>query len=359
MPLSLEISDNPACLGHHFIVGLSGSSLTDADRKVLTTLRPMGVLLRAPNFRQGVEYSLWLKSLKQMLGEAQALTERDKFIISIDHEGGRIHRVPAPLTQFPDALTHARKAAEVARAMAIELASIGINLSLAPVADIHSNPSNPVIGKRAFGTTPEEVIQAVVPYVQSLMANGIMPCAKHFPGHGDTSQDSHLELPRLNLSLKELEERELKPFQALINADVPMILTAHIKFLKIDRRNPATLSKKILTDTLRDKMGFKGVILSDDLDMQAIADNYSTDDIAKRAIPAGLDMFLFNHHPERGIKLAQSIVRGLREKQIREKMVQASFERIRHFVDSLLPMNAIRLLDAKVFAAHARLAGSL
>ncbi|MBN8548361.1 MAG: glycoside hydrolase family 3 protein [Deltaproteobacteria bacterium] len=358
MPLSLQLTDDPSCLGHHFIVGLSGFSLSDEDRELLSGLRPMGVLLRAPNFRQGVEYSIWLSSLKAMLAEAQSLTGRDKLIVSIDHEGGRIYRVPAPLTHFPDAFTHAKKAAAVAEAMAVELASIGVNLSLAPVADIHSNPTNPVIGKRAFGTTPEEVIQAVVPYAQALLKNKVIPCAKHFPGHGDTSQDSHLELPRVKLTLPELEKRELKPFQALIDSGIPMILTAHIKFLEIDKRNPATLSKKILGEILREKMGFSGVILSDDLDMQAIADNYSEDDIAKRAIPAGLDMFLFNHKPQRGIKLAEAILRGLRTKKIKETMLESSFNRIKHLVDTLLPMHSARILDSKVLAQHARLADS-
>lgn len=359
MPLAFDLSSEPACLGHHFIIGPSGAVLSNADREILTTLRPMGILLQGRNFRQGLEYSAWLQSLKQLIEETKALTEREKIIVCIDHEGGRVHRTPAPITHFPFAQQHASRAAAVAKAMATELSSIGVNLSLAPVADIHSNPANPVIGQRAYGTTPESVSKAVVPYMQALMANGIMACAKHFPGHGDTSQDSHLELPRVNLSMGELEVRELKPFQALIDAGIPMILTAHIKFLKIDRRNPATLSKKFIAETLREKMGFQGVIASDDLDMQAIADNYSSDDIAKRIVPAGADMFLFNHHPERGIKLAQSILKGLREKRIREKMLRASFERIKHFVDDLLPTNPVRLLDAKIFAEHAKLAQSL
>lgn len=358
MALKLELSDRPSCLGHRFIIGLSGPTLGEEDKEVLETLRPMGVLLRAPNFRENVEYSLWLSSLEQMLREAQAITEREKFIITIDHEGGRIHRTPAPLTHFPSAMEYARKAREVATAMATELSSIGINLSLSPVADIHSNPQNPVIGKRAAGTTADEVIAAVVPFFEGLMQHGVLACAKHFPGHGDTSQDSHLELPRLRLGLPELRERELRPFEALAKAGVPMILTAHVKFLQLDRRNPATLSKKILKDVLRTLLGFRGVVLSDDLDMQAIADNYSEEDIAERAVNAGLDMFLFNHKPKRGILMAEAILKGLRSGNIREKMVETSFERIRFLVDEQLQMHKPRLLDAGVFKSHAKLAAS-
>jgi beta-N-acetylhexosaminidase len=359
MALKYELSDSPACLGHHFIVGLSGPVLADKDREILKNLRPMGVLLRAPNFRENVEYSLWLSSFKSLISEAQELSGREKFIVSIDHEGGKVHRAPAPITHFPDALFYSKKARETAKAMAIELASMGVNLSLAPVADIHSNPSNPIIGNRAFGKTPDEVIAGVIPFARELMANGVLACAKHFPGHGDTEQDSHLELPRLRLARAELEGRELKPFKALVDAGIPIILTAHIKFLNVDRRNPATLSKKILVEILRHGMNFQGVILSDDLDMQAIADNYSEQEIAERAVPATLDMFLFNHHPERGIKLAMAILKALREKKIREKMLEASFERIRHLIDDLLPCNKQRLLDASIFKEHAKLATSL
>lgn len=358
MSLKLEITDSPACLGHSFIVGLSGPELSDPDRVLLETLRPLGVLLRAPNFRDGVEYSLWLLSLKDMLREAQQIIGRDKLLVTIDHEGGRVHRAPAPLTHFPYAMQYAARAAEVAQAMAVELASIGINLSLAPVADIHSNPQNPVIGKRSFGTTPEAVIATAVPFMETLQRYGVLACAKHFPGHGDTSQDSHLELPRLRLQLEQLRERELLPFRALIAAGVPMILTAHVKFLDIDKRNPATLSKKVLQGILRDELSFTGVILSDDLDMQAIADNYSEADIAVRGVTAGLDMFLFNHEPRRGIELAKAILQALRQKKVREHLIEETFERVQRLYEALA-MHTPKLLDTKVFAAHAALRAAL
>lgn len=119
MPLAFNLSDDPSCIGHHFIVGLSGPALNDADRKVLKKLRPMGVLLRAPNFRQGVEYSSWLNTLKKLFAEVQDLIGREKFIATIDHEGGRVHRTPAPLTHFPFAENQAKKSAQVAKAMAL------------------------------------------------------------------------------------------------------------------------------------------------------------------------------------------------------------------------------------------------
>lgn len=358
MELQFHISDRPDCLGHHFIVGLSGAALADSDRSLLETLRPAGVLLRAPNFRENVEYSLWLSSLKAMLQEIQTIIEREKFIVTIDHEGGRIHRVPAPLTRFPDAMSYARRSGEVGEAMGLELSSIGVNLSLGPVVDIHSNPHNPVIGRRAFGNTAEAVISAAIPFVEGLARHNVLACAKHFPGHGDTSQDSHLELPRLKLGRKEIFERELKPFQALINAGIPMILTAHVKFLEIDRRNPATLSRKILSEILRKEMNFRGVILSDDLDMQAIADNYSEEVIAERALSAGLEMFLFNHKPARGIELARALLKSLRREKTLERKLEDAYGRIRELIEGKLSMNPVRLLDNSELKHHAKLANS-
>ncbi len=358
MTLQFSLNDNPNCLGHHFIVGLSGAVLADSDRELLAALRPMGVLLRAPNFQENVEYSLWLTSLKSMVQEIQTIIDREKFIVSIDHEGGKVHRAPAPITHFPDAMTYAPKAGEVAAAMGKELSSMGFNLSLSPVVDIHSNPCNPIIGRRAFGTTPESVIKAALPFMKGLMDHGVLACAKHFPGHGDTSQDSHLELPRLKLSRADIEARELMPFRAVVKAGIPMILTAHVKFLAIDRRNPATLSKKILHEILRKDIGFQGVILSDDLDMQAIADHYDEEDIAQRSLNAGLDMFLFNHKPARGIELARAMLKNLKHKRLDERTLHAGFERIRCLVDDKLSMNKVRLLEDAMLRKHAKLAAS-
>ncbi len=279
-----------AC-GDHFIVGLSGISLNETDRRILSTLRPAGVILFAYNFAHDLEYREWHNALCELLRETGAMIGREKFFVSLDHEGGRVHRVPPPISHFPSALEYSGSSGDIGRQMAAELRSLGINLSFAPVLDVNSNPSNPIIGPRAFGATPAEVITAALPFAKALVDGGIMCCGKHFPGHGDTSTDSHIELPVIRKTVEELSACELKPFEAAAKAGFPFIMTAHILFPEIDACNPATISAPILSGILREKMKFRGVIITDDLNMEAVKEIFERGDGAVRSIKAGCDMF--------------------------------------------------------------------
>lgn len=285
-------------VGHHFVVGLAGTTLTDLDKKILEDLRPVGVLFLKRNFIHEASYQEWLSKFATLLDQIKAYTGRDKMFFSIDHEGGRVHRTPAPLTHFPYAAYYQDKCFEVAKAMAIELKSIGINLSWSPCVDINSNPNNPVIGERSFGNTAEIVSQKTALFFRGLVENGMLACIKHFPGHGDTVKDSHFDLPSVDLSLEQLINRELKPFSDLINQGCPMVMTSHIIFPQIDPNNPATLSKIILKDILRKKLGFQGVIVTDDLDMHAISKNFSEQIVVQNALLAGCELFIVARHPD-------------------------------------------------------------
>lgn len=234
--------------------------------------------------------------------EIAALTARlhalpSQPLVAIDHEGGRVMRLGPPFTQFPPAAAIGRTgdanlAYRVGRAMALELASVGIDMSFAPVLDVHSNPANPVIGDRAYGSDPAVVSAMGIAMMRGLLDGGVIPCGKHFPGHGDTARDSHLELPVVRRSREQLERTELVPFRAAIAAAIPMLMTAHVQYPALDPDHPATLSRAILTDLLRHALGFTGVIASDDLYMRAIVDHHSIGEAAIATLAAGADALL-------------------------------------------------------------------
>lgn len=350
-------------VGHHFIIGLSGTTLSDSDKKIIDEIHPAGVLLLKRNFAHDLPYEEWLKTLKTLLSDLRSRVGRDNLLITLDHEGGRVHRAPPPITHFPAPSKCISKTEEVARAMALELRSIGVNVSWAPLADINSNPQNPIIGDRAFGATPEIVIEHAVKVSETLLSEGIIPCGKHYPGHGDTKTDSHLELPVLNLSQAELENRELKPFEALVAAKAPMLMTAHVLFSSIDPKNPATLSQILLKNIVRDQWKFEGVIVSDDLDMLAVAKQFEEEKTIGDAVLAGCDMFIAARHPDgESLKpilfaknlLAQSISRN----EVAEAL-KLSSKRIHTLRSLYATPYEVESLPMQVFKTHQALASRL
>ena len=199
-------------VGDHFFVGLRPTTELDArDRALLADLKPAGVILYKSNFRHGEPYRDWLEGHERLIAAVRRAVGRERLFIAIDHEGGRVCRTPAPITRFSYASDWADRAAEVGRAMGRELASLGINLNFAPVLDIHSNPANPVIGARAFGTTSDAVIGAALAFVAAMQKEGVMACGKHFPGHGDTDKDSHYALPVLQQDIASLADASSNP----------------------------------------------------------------------------------------------------------------------------------------------------
>ncbi|MFM2062806.1 MAG: beta-N-acetylhexosaminidase [Cyanobacteriota bacterium] len=346
--------------GNHLILGISGTTLSDDDKRALSELKPVGVIFFAKNFLDGVPYLVWLESFKNLLQEIREYTERTSLFTTIDHEGGRVIRTPLPITRFPYAYVVKSQAYQVAKATALELKSLGINLSFSPVADIFSNPQNPIIGPRAFGTTPETASKGAREYYQGLKDGGILGCAKHFPGHGDTSTDSHLELPILNLSLEDLRKRELIPFQTLIQEKIPLIMTAHILFPQIDPEVPATLSKTILNQILRQELNFQGVIISDDLDMKAVSEMFMYSGTVARSFNAGCDLFIVSRNInssslERTYKIAEDFVNCLSNGSLNEEIVETAKERIEKLLN-ITPQYPVYQLEKEVLVNHAELA---
>ncbi|MDD3122909.1 MAG: glycoside hydrolase family 3 protein [Bacilli bacterium] len=214
----------------------------------------------------------------------------------IDQEGGSVLRVTEGITPFPGAMGLAATGENIKNIcynVAKDLKSIGFNLNHAPVADVNNNPLNPVINSRSYSDDPKVVAEYVCEAFKGFQEGGVLPTVKHFPGHGNTSQDSHLLMPSLNSSEKEMEETELVPFQKAFDEGIDGVMVSHVLYTAFDSKNPATLSYNIMTDLLQKKMGFKGLIVTDSLSMGAIEQNYSTEQIVDLCVNGGVDMMIF------------------------------------------------------------------
>jgi beta-N-acetylhexosaminidase len=238
-------------------------------------------------------------------------------LVAMDQEGGLVQRVRAPATQWPPMLSHdglpagedESVAQAVGRAIGDELRALGVDIDFAPVLDVHTNPANPVIGERAFGRDPASVVRRGLAFARGLAAAGVIACGKHFPGHGDTDTDSHLELPRIEHAWDRLDQVELAPFRAAAAAELPMIMTAHVVFAALDRDRPATLSEAVVTGLLRGKLGYRGVVVSDDLDMRAITSHFGADHAAIASIRAGCDVLLLCRDEHNQVLAQEALIR--------------------------------------------------
>jgi beta-N-acetylhexosaminidase len=354
-------TQNISSVGDHFLLGLRPSTrLDERDRALLADLRPAGVILFKSNFIHDQPYEQWLDSHRQLLADVRSAVGRDRMFIGIDHEGGRVCRTPAPITRFAYAAHWAGQAAAVGHAMGVELASLGINLNFAPVLDIHSNPANPVIGARSFGSTSEQVIVAALAFMSGLQSEQVLPCGKHFPGHGNTGQDSHHELPVLQEDLAALRARELKPFQAAIDAGIPMLMTSHLMLPKLDPKEPVTLSRALNHDLLRAELGFEGVLVSDDIGMRAVSHLFDDPAAAARLLQAGTDMLMVCSYwtdTERSRGFARAVVEARQRGIISAEAAAQSRERVLALL-ARTPQNTVTALSPDVFARH-RQAGAL
>jgi beta-N-acetylhexosaminidase len=238
------------------------------------------------------------EQVAELSAECEALGRDRPAWVSVDQEGGRVARLKEPFTKWPPMATLGRAgkqsealARRFARALAEELLTAGITLDYAPVLDIHTNPNNPVIGDRALAERADDVARLGRVIIGELQDAGLAACGKHFPGHGDTSTDSHLELPVVEHPPDRLRAIELEPFRAAIAEQVAFIMTAHVLVPSLDEHKPATLSPQV-HKILREELKFEGVILSDDLEMKAVSAHYAVPDAAVEAIAAGCDAVL-------------------------------------------------------------------
>ncbi|MDQ3035447.1 MAG: beta-N-acetylhexosaminidase [Myxococcota bacterium] len=261
---------------------------------------PLAVLARAGALGGIILFKRNLGSLAENAATIAALhdawAEGDVPLIAIDQEGGRVARLGAPLLALPPmrvlgTIDDPDLTRRAARVLGVQLRALGIGVDFAPVLDVDTNPDNPVIGDRAFGRDPDTVIRHALAFADGLAEAGVIACGKHFPGHGDTDLDSHLALPRIAHDRARLDAVELAPFRAA-RSRLPTIMTAHVIFDAIDASVPATLSRAVIEGVLRKELGYDGLIVSDDLEMKAVADRWGIAGSAVLAIEAGCDALL-------------------------------------------------------------------
>jgi beta-N-acetylhexosaminidase len=298
-------------IGQLFMVGIPGSTIETATRAQLLDLRPGGVILFRRNYTD-------LKQLVALCEELHALLPNQPPLIGLDHEGGRVHRLTSPFTHFPAAAVVGRTqsldlAQQVGKAMGEELSSIGVDIDFAPVLDVLTNTVNTVIGDRAFASDPQTVGLLGCAQARGLREGGVSPCGKHFPGHGATQADSHEDLPRDERSLDELHQTDLQPFRMAIAEGIEMLMTAHILYPALDAEYPATLSRKIIEDLLRQQLGFRGVVVTDDLEMGAIVRHDAVEQAAVQALCAGADLLLICHKIDLALAAREACLRALTE----------------------------------------------
>ena len=291
-------------IGQMLVVTFNGTDMNDSLRSLMQDVKPGGIILMGDNYST-------VSRTKKLISEFKSLSSVP-LIVSTDQEGGRVQRMQKITDVKPTYITDMYSlgntkdetlAYQVGKVMALEMRTLGINVDNAPVLDVYSNPNNTVIGDRSFGSDVNLVSRMGLSLAKGLEDNGVIPTFKHFPGHGDTETDSHSALPIINKSYEELSNLELMPFKSAIANGAKIIMTAHIALPDITGDNtPASLSKKILTDILRDDLGYDGLIITDGLNMKALTDNYSNEDIYLKAVDAGVDLLLMPKDPELAIK---------------------------------------------------------
>jgi beta-N-acetylhexosaminidase len=310
-----------------FLVGFQGRVLSDFVRKRLD--QGVGGLIL---FRRNIEE-------RDQVGE---LVERIRayrgapLLVAVDQEGGRVQRLREGFSRIPTAreLAESCSALEVeawGKRVGLELRSVGINWNFAPVLDVDTNPNNPIIGDRSFSRDPQRVATLGIAFARGLEAAGVASCGKHFPGHGDTSLDSHLALPSLLHDGARLRAVELVPFQAYCDAGLASIMTAHVLFPELEPGLPATLSPKMLGGLLRTELGFQGLLVSDDLEMKAIADHFGPERASVEGLNAGVDAFLACESPNVFEHAFHALVGAVRARTVPEARLLEACERMARF----------------------------
>ncbi len=303
------------------MVGFPGPRI-DPDLASLMEDGLFGAILFKRNVGSAQETAALCRELKSRAGRP--------FLLAVDQEGGRVARLRgAPFTALPPMRELGQRGVEalaerVGRLLAHELRAVGFDWDFAPVLDVDTNPANPVIGDRGFSREAQVVARLGVALARGLEAGGVASCGKHFPGHGDTTTDSHLTLPRLPHDLERLRRVELVPFRAFAQAGLSSLMTAHVLFEALEPGVPATMSRQVLQGVLRQELGFDGVLVSDDLEMKAIANHYSVEEAAVLGTLAGVDLFLVCHHADVQRRAIEALVKAVESGRVpRERITEA------------------------------------
>lgn len=315
-------------IGQMVIVGLDGYKMDENTRTMIEDNRVGGFIL----FGENVESSDQLLALVNSLKSTNSKNNIPLFI-SVDQEGGRVNRMPKEIKNIPASKTigevnNSEFSYKIGSILSEEMKAFGFNMDFAPVLDINSNPKNSVIGDRSFGANAEVVSKLGIQTMKGIQEGGVIPVIKHFPGHGDTSVDSHIGLPSVENDMNRLKSFELVPFNDAIKNGADVVMVAHILLNKIDSQNPASLSKTIITDLLREQLNFNGVVITDDMTMGAIVKNYNISDAAIKSVNAGSDIVLVCHGHDNEVAVINALKKAVDDGTILEERVNESVYRI-------------------------------
>lgn len=315
-------------IGQMILVGIDGYALNENTKSLIQKYKVGGVILFADNVQETNQLLQLLNSLK-----SENLQNKIPLFLSVDEEGGRVTRMPSEFKKFPTnkaigKINDEMLSYNIGGSIAYEIGSFGFNMNFAPVLDVNSNPNNPVIGNRSFGTNVDIVSRLGIQTMKGIQSQNIIPVVKHFPGHGDTSVDSHMGLPSVNNDLKRLKSFELEPFADAIKNNADAVMIAHILLPKIDKENPSSMSKMIITDILRTDLKFNGVIITDDMTMGAITKNYNISEAAIKSVKAGTDIVLVCHGYDNEIAVINALKNSVAKGDISEKRIDESVYRI-------------------------------
>lgn len=320
--------------GAFIVAGFKGKSVS-IELKDLIKKGIAGVVLFTRNYESP-------EQIHNLCHEIQSLSKTPLFIF-VDQEGGRVLRLKEPFTPFPSMRDLGLRDSELlaysfGKAIGEELSHVGINAIFSPVLDVNTNPMNLAIGDRSMGKEPHKVARLGRAIIRGLRSAGLLSTGKHFPGHGDTLTDSHHEMPVINHSIERLKNLELIPFIEAIREGVNLIMTAHILYTSIDNVFPATLSRIIIRNLLREELGFRGLVITDDMEMGAIVSNYSIEEAAVLALKAGCDLVLICHDYKKQLMAIEGIEKAIKEGRIDRIELEASHRKIETVRRSLPPI---------------------
>ncbi|MET1013871.1 MAG: beta-N-acetylhexosaminidase [Paenisporosarcina sp.] len=315
-------------IGQMIIAGISDTTVTKNTRSLINDNHVGGIILYTTNMKNS-------KQTLQLLNQIKKVNEQNTFplFLGIDQEGGRISRLPNEITNLPTneeigKINTPSYSYELGKLLGRELNAFGFNMDFAPVLDINSNPDNPIIGNRSYGNEADIVSELGIQTMKGLQSQHVISVIKHFPGHGDTAVDSHLKLPIVDKSLNELKQLELIPFKQAITNGADIVMIAHILIPKLDPKFPSSMSKPIITNLLREQLGFNGVVITDDMTMKAITDNFDIASSSVQSIKAGSDLILVAHDYSKIISVINSIENAVKTGELSEGRINESVERI-------------------------------
>ncbi|OAB37944.1 glycoside hydrolase family 3 [Paenibacillus macquariensis subsp. macquariensis] len=308
-------------IGQLVVVGMEGTIIDEDSRKFIEDFHVGGFIFYKDNIENTQQALSLINDLKK-----SNVANKVPLWMSVDEEGGRVTRMPKEFLKLPTNKAIGKKndtkiSNEVGQILGRELQGFGLNMDFAPVLDINSNPNNPVIGDRSFGNQAKLVSSLGIATMKGLESQGVVPVIKHFPGHGDTSVDSHIGLPVVENDLERLHKLELVPFQDAIKQQAEVVMIAHLLMPKVDPDVPASLSKKIITDLLRDELGFNGIVMTDDMTMGAIAENYDLQKASVQTVLAGTNIVLIGHDAKKGQSVIQALTDAVNHGKISEDVL--------------------------------------